>query len=67
MNGHTASRDGIPGLLSRPPNGNREFVIPWAHLLVDPVRQLDSLADLFTMGLISDAEYERYKAHVRDL
>ena len=67
MNLRTASRDGIPGLLSRPPNGNREFVIPWAHLLVDPVRQLDSLADLFTMGLISEAEYERYKAHVRDL
>ncbi len=36
-----ATRDGIPDLLTRPPNGTREFVTEWSHLLVDPVRQLE--------------------------
>ena len=62
----SAPRDGIPDLLRRPPNGTREFVTVWADLLVDPVRQLDSLADLFALGLLSKSEYEQYKVHVRD-
>lgn len=57
-------RDGIPDLLTRPPSGTREFVNEWAHLLVDPVRQLATLADLFEVGLLSWSEYERYKRHV---
>jgi hypothetical protein len=40
-------------------------VSDWAHVLVDPDRQLAELADLFQVGLLSWAEYERYKRHVR--
>ena len=61
------SRDEIPGLLTRPPCGTREFVMDWSHLLVDPVRQLEALAGLHAMGLLSREEYERFKGHVRDL
>ena len=59
------TRDGIPDLLARPPCGTREFVAEWSHLLVDPVRQLRTLADLFEGGLLSRVEYERYKRQVR--
>jgi len=57
-------RDGVSNLLSRPPCGTREFVAEWSHLLVDPVRQLAMLADLFAVGLLSWSEYERYKGHI---
>ena len=67
MSMEPAMRDGIPDLLTRPPNGTREFVTVWSHLLVDPVRQLETLADLFALGLLSRIEYERYASHVRDL
>ena len=60
-------RDVIPDLLTRPPCGTREFVGEWAHLLVDPVRQLETLRDLFEVGLLSWSEYERYKRYVREL
>ena len=60
-------RDAIPDLLSRPPIGTREFVTEWAHVLVDPVRQLQQLADLHGAGLLSHDEYERYKLHVSGL
>jgi hypothetical protein len=59
------ARDEVPDLLTRPPSGTREFVSEWAHLLVDPVRQLALLADLFEVGLLSWTEYERFKRHVR--
>ncbi len=61
----TGTREGLPDLLVRPPSGTREFVDEWAPFLVDPVRQLVTLADLFAVGLLSWAEYERYKRHVR--
>jgi hypothetical protein len=59
------TRDDVPDLLTRPPSGTREFVSDWADLLVDPVRQLALLADLFEVGLLSWAEYERFKRDVR--
>jgi hypothetical protein len=62
-----STRDMAPDLLTRPPNGTREFVGQWSHLMVDPVRQLATLADLYAMGLLSQDEYDRYKRHVRDL
>jgi hypothetical protein len=62
-----AGRDGIPDLLARPPSGTREFVSEWAPLLVDPVQQLATLAELFAAGLLSWEEYERFKHHVRGL
>jgi hypothetical protein len=60
-------RDGVPDLLTRPPSGTREFVAEWAHMLVDPVRQLQQLADLHGQGLLSQDEFERYKLHVSGL
>lgn len=60
-------RDSIPDLLTRPPSGTREFVSEWAHLLVDPVQQLATLASLFEDGLLSWAEYQRYKRDVREM
>ena len=67
MTATTHGRDGIPDLLTRPPSGTREFVSEWSHLLVDPVQQLAMLADLFGVGLLTWAEYERYKRDVRGL
>ena len=64
MSGSAAHRDRAPDLLARPPTGTREFVTDWADLLVDPVRQLVLLAELFENGLLSWAEYERFKGHV---
>jgi len=61
------SRDAIPDLLTRPPSGAREFVLPWSRLMIDPVRQLEALAELFKDGLLSSEEFEHYKAEVRDL
>ena len=61
------ARDQIPDLLTRPPSGTREFVTDWSHLLVDPVKQLEALADLRTLGLLSHDEFERYKHRVSDL
>ena len=61
------ARDHVPDLLARPPTGTREFVTDWSHLLVDPIRQLAVLAELFESGLLSWAEYERYKRTIRDL
>ena len=55
----------------RPPDAttvrHAEFAAEWSHLLVDPVRQLRTLADMFEGGLLSRVEYERYKRHVRGL
>jgi hypothetical protein len=62
-----SSRDQIPDLLTRPPSGTREFVTDWSHLLVDPVKQLEALADLHALGLLSPDEFERYKQHVSAL
>jgi hypothetical protein len=62
-----SQRDGVPDLLTRPPSGTREFVMDWAHLLVDPVRQLQQLADLHALGFLSPDEFERYKHHVSTL
>jgi hypothetical protein len=61
------ARNDVPDLLARPPSGTREFVSDWAHLLVDPIRQLAVLAELFEGGLLSWTEYENYKRHVRSL
>jgi len=67
MEAPVPTRERIPGLLTRPPSGTREFVSEWEHLLVDPVGQLETLAGLFATGLISESEYERYKGRVRGL
>ena len=67
MSTNAPGRDELPDLLARPPCGTREFVSGWAHLIVDPVRQLTALADLFEVGLISFSEYEAFKRHVQGM
>jgi hypothetical protein len=63
---HTSSRARVPDLLTRPPSGTREFVSDWSHLLVDPVKQLQVLADLHALGFLSRDEFERHKLRVSD-
>jgi Short C-terminal domain len=58
------SRDQIPNLLTRPPLLGWQVACPWPHPLVDPVQQLEALADLFRRGLLSRDEFEREKQKV---
>jgi Short C-terminal domain len=58
------SRDRIPDLLTRPPLVRWQLPTPWPHPLVDPVKQLEALADLLTKGLLSREEFEREKQKV---
>jgi hypothetical protein len=57
-------RGQIPDLLTRPPSSTGALASEWSHMIIDPVRQLEVLADLFTMGLLSRQEYERYKGQI---
>ena len=61
------SRHGLPDLLVRPPTGTREFVTQWSDLIVDPIRQLEALADLHRSGLLSHDQFEQYKRRIRNL
>lgn len=58
-----ASRVDLIGVLTRPPcNGaDRQG---WAALVVDPVQQLEELADLRDRGLLSPEEFDRQKEKV---
>jgi hypothetical protein len=58
------SRSRRPDLLVRPPCTARDLELGWAALFVDPVEQLDELAELFGRGLLSREEFERQKAKV---
>jgi hypothetical protein len=51
-------------LLARPPSGVFDPAAGWAALIVDPVAQLEELADLVERDLLSSAEFERLKARV---
>jgi hypothetical protein len=59
------SRDHIPDLLTRPPVVGWQPATPWPHPLVDPVQQLEALADLLNKGLLSRDEFERQKQKVQ--
>jgi hypothetical protein len=60
-------REHLPDLLTRPPSGTREFAAAWEQYLVDAVAELEMLGGLLATGLISRAEFERYKRRVRGL
>ncbi len=47
------ARDRIPDLLTRPPLLRWQVTTSWPHPLVDPVQQLEALADLLRRGLLS--------------
>jgi hypothetical protein len=51
-------------LLARPPWGVREDTSGWASLIINPVTQLEALADLRTRGVLSREQFERQKAKV---
>ena len=51
-------------LLARPPCGSRELEGGVAALIVDPVEQLEELADLRRRGLLTSEEFERQKTRV---
>jgi Short C-terminal domain len=51
-------------LLARPPSGAQELAGGWAAALVDPVEQLEELADLRRRGLLTPEEFERQKLKV---
>ena len=44
-------------LIARPPLGGVGVERVWASLIIDPVHQLQALADLRDRGLISPAEF----------
>jgi hypothetical protein len=58
------ARDHRTDLLARAPWGVREDERGWGALIVDPVRQLEALADLHAQGVLSREEFERQKAKV---
>ena len=51
-------------LLARPPCGGRELEGGVAALIVDPIEQLEELADLHSRGLLTSEELERQKTRV---
>ena len=59
----TTRRHGVD-LLARPPCGVPMFDDAWMPFVVDPVEQLNALADLHVRGLLSPDEFERQKAKV---
>jgi hypothetical protein len=52
------------GLLTRPPWTGYDIRDPWRSALVDPVGQLEELADLYALGLVSREEFDEQKAKV---
>jgi Short C-terminal domain len=48
-------------LLARPPCGAQHLPRGWAEAVVDPVDQIEELADLRRRGLLTPEEFEREK------
>ena len=57
-----ASRRHGSDLLARPPCGPRSYEDGVRAWLIDPVEQLEELADLVRRGLLSREEFEHQKA-----
>ncbi len=60
----STSRTRRSDLLTRPPCGVRSYEHSVRTWIVDPVEQLEELADLFSRGLLSRDEFDRHKAKV---
>ncbi len=58
------SRSRRTDLLARPPCTLRDLERGWAAMFVDPVDQLDELAELYARGLLSREEFEGQKAKI---
>ncbi len=50
-----------PGLLSRPPATFRPIDTAGAALFIDPVAQINALAELMDKGLLTREEFDRAK------
>lgn len=57
------SRNQLIGVLVRPPCSGGELH-DWADLVIDPIEQIEELADLRHRGLLTAEEFERQKAKV---
>ncbi len=58
------SRSRRTDLLARPTCTSRDLEQGWAAMFVDPIDQLDELAQLYSRGLLSRQEFEAQKAKV---
>jgi putative oligomerization/nucleic acid binding protein len=58
-----ASRNQLVGVLVRPPCSGSALQ-GWADLVIDPIEQIEELADLRHRGLLTAEEFERQKAKV---
>jgi hypothetical protein len=59
----TASRAELVGVLVRPPCSSSELA-GWARLVVNPVEQIEELADLQRRGLLTPEEFEYQKTKI---
>lgn len=59
----TASRAELLGVLVRPPCNSPESAT-WAQLVVNPVEQIEELADLQRRGLLTPQEFEYQKTKI---
>jgi hypothetical protein len=59
----TASRAGLVGVLVRPPCSSSELA-SWVQLAVNPVEQIEELADLQRRGLLTPQEFEYQKTKI---
>ena len=64
MRGVGTSRSHRSDLLARPLCGVRAYEDRVTAWMVDPIEQLEELADLMRRGLLSRAEFEWHKAKV---
>ena len=64
MRGVSTSRSHRSDLLARPPCGVRTYEDSVRAWIIDPVEQLEELADLLSRGLLSREEFEHHKAKV---
>jgi Short C-terminal domain len=60
----STSRRRHADLLARPPCGFGDLPRGWRGLIIDPVAQLEELADLVKRGLLSQEEFDRLKHRV---
>jgi hypothetical protein len=66
MRGFRTSRRHRSDLLARPPCLVQTYEDSVRAWIVDPIAQLEELADLLRRGLLSREEFERHKAKVID-
>lgn len=64
MRGFTTSRSQRFDLLARPPCRLRTYEESVRAWIVDPIEQIQELADLLARGLLSPEEFEHHKAKV---